>query len=265
MASASLVRPAADAIGTRTSPRTARERSSLVDDLEDSSRWPAAAASLLAELGYRLLAADPASGGTSHLLVALRAQPTRRHFDPEAVSYFAPTGRIAALATLDRAAATRSSCQASAALWGHVHVIDRVPVENRFITFGGEVRVAQVDRELTIVDLRSPAPIVRWGGHSQATDELAEAVGAFFGRLIVPVNYMAGAAEKVDAARPEILYRAFLIDVLAREAQALRRGAPATRLHAWLLAAWHRMERDAAACSAARTLLLELGFGSPTA
>jgi hypothetical protein len=246
-------------------PRTAHERLALLDDLEHPLRWPAAAACLLAELGYRLVEPGPATGDDSHLLVALREEPTRRHFDPESIAYYAPSGRVAALATLDRARATMRDGRATQALWGHVHVIDRIPVENRFLTFGGELRMAQADAGLTVVDLWSPAPIVRWGGHSQPTDPLAQAIGAFFGRLMVPIDFVAGAAEKVDALLPEVLYRAFLIDVLAREAQGFRHGAPSTALHAWLLAAWRRAAVDQTACAAATSLLVELGIGSPHA
>jgi len=235
-----------------------------IEALEDAGRWPAAAASLLENLGYRLVDPEPGAGDANHLLVALREAPTLRHFDPEVVAYYAPTGRVAALSTLDRPTATRRGCRDCTALWGHVHVLDRIPVENRFLTFGGTLRIAEIDPTLMVVDLRSPAPIVRWGGHSQATDALAEAIGAFFGRLIVPVDFVAGAAENVDALPPEVLFRAFLIDVLAREARAARRGAPATTLHEWLAGAWRGAAKDRSACAAARTFLSEIGLEGST-
>jgi hypothetical protein len=247
-------------------PQSAGERRALVDCLEDPDRWPVAAASLLAELGYRLIEPEAGAGDDSHLLVALRAEPTLRHFDPESIAYYAPSGRIAALVTLTRATSLGRHPPERQALWGHVHVTDRIPVENRFMTFGGDLRVAVVNPDLTVVDLWSPAPLVRWGGHSQATDELAEAIGAFFGRLIVPVDFVAGAAERLDATLPEVLYRAFLIDALARHAGAVRRGAPRTRLDAWIAAAWNRARTDGPMCHAAETLLVELGLrDGPTA
>jgi hypothetical protein len=258
----SLDRFLAARAATTRAPRSGPERRALVADLEDPDRWPDAAAALLAELGYRLLEPEPGAGDDSHLIVALREEPTRRHFDPESIDYYAPSDRVAALTTLDRAAAASSSFRERRALWGHVHVVDRVPVENRFLTFGGDLRLARVGPALTVVDLWSPAPIVRWGGHSQSTDRLAEAIGAFFGRLIVKVDYMPGAAERIDDLLPEVLYRAVLIDVLDREAQAVRRGAPETSLHAWLARAWHRAVADRQACTAAKSLLLELGLGS---
>jgi hypothetical protein len=254
-----------DAAGTSRAPQSAAERRRLIEALQDPRGWPDAAAALLAELGYRLVDPEPGPGDDNHLLIALRDQPTRLHFDPETVGYYAPTGRVAALTTLDRASATRRSWRDCRALWGHVHVIDRIPVENRFLTFGGDIRMAQVDPTLTVVDLWSPAPIVRWGGHSQRTDTLAEAIGAFFGRLIVPVDFVPGAAERIDGLLPEVLYRAFLIDVLAREGRAIRRGAAPTPLHDWLLAAWGQAKGDVQACAAAKSLLVDLGLGSPTA
>lgn len=250
--------------GTRSSPRSGPERRALIGDLEDPGHWPDAAAALLADLGYRLVEPEPGAGNDSHLIVAFREEPTLRHFDPESIAYYAPTGRVAALATIDRATATRSSYRPRRALWGHVHVIDRVPVENRFLTFGGDLRIARIDADLTVVDLWSPAPIVRWGGHSQSTDRLAEAIGAFFGRLIIPVNYVPGAAETLDDLLPEVLYRAFLVDAITRGDEARRRGAPETSLHAWLAQAWRRAGDDRNACAAAGSLLRDLGLGSPT-
>ncbi|HJW22361.1 MAG TPA: hypothetical protein VJ506_08030, partial [Candidatus Limnocylindrales bacterium] len=95
-------------------------------------------------------------------------------------------------------------------LWGHVHVVDRLGVENRFLTFGGELRIAEAGASTTLLDLRSTAPIVRWGGHSQETDPLALEVGAFFGRLIVPIDYADGAERRMSDAEPEVIYAAFL-------------------------------------------------------
>jgi hypothetical protein len=239
-------------------PRTATERDALLRALEDSSRWPAAAASLLAELGFRLVAPED-HGAAWHLLIALRARPTLRHFDPESLAYYAPTAGGAELVTLTRPeGGTGGPTDDRVALWGHVHVLDRIPVENRFLTFGGRIRVAAVNAELTVIDLASPAPIVRWGGHSQGTDELTQAIGAFFGRLIVPIDFVPGAAERIDAVPAEVLYRAFLADGLRRSAAAERRGTERGGLGAWIASAWMRARQDTAACDAAQRLLREL-------
>lgn len=240
-------------------PRSATERDALLRALEDPARWPAAAASLLAELGFRLVPPEDRSREAWHLLIALRDRPSLRHFDPEALSYYAPTIGGAELVTLTRAALRDAGAKADRlALWGHVHVVDRIPVENRFLTFGGKVRVAAVNPDLTVIDLVSPAPIVRWGGHSQGTDELTQAIGAFFGRLIVPIDFVPGAAERIDAVSAEVLYRAFLADGLRRSAAAERRGTDRGGLGAWIASAWVRAREDTGACDAAQRLLREL-------
>jgi hypothetical protein len=244
----------------RHAPQSAVERRLLLEALDDAGCWPDAAASLLADLGYRLVEPEPGAGDDSHLLVALRAAPTLRHFDPESIAYYAPTGRVASLVSLTRGQLLAARSPDRHVLWGHVHVADRIPVEKRFLTFGGDLRIASPERDLTVLDLWSPAPIVRWGGHSEPTEDLAEAIGAFFGRLIVPVDFQAGAAERIDATLAEVLYRAFLIDHLDRQGRASQRHAPETDLDAWIRTAWHRAREDRQASWAAEGLLEGLGL-----
>lgn len=234
----------------------------MLAELTDPAGWPRAAAALLADLGFRLVQPEALPGGDSHLLIALRRQPTFRHFDPESVTYYARTPRGTEPTTMDRRSlAAGSGRLMSPALWGHVHVLDRLPVENRFLMFGGELRAEALDPGLTVVDLCSPAPIVRWGGHSQGTDALAEAIGAFFGRLIVPVDFDPGAEERVDGTPPAVLYRAFLADMVARRARAARRGAVSSDLDGWLARAWRRARSDLPATEAALELLADLKLG----
>jgi hypothetical protein len=177
------------------------------------------------------------------------------------VAYYGPTRDGTGVLSIDRhtplAEGTSMELQA---LWGHVHVVDRIPVENRYLTFGGRLRVAAIDPGLRVVALTSPAPIVRWGGHSQETDELATAIGAFFGRLIVPIDFVRGAQARIDALAPGILYRAFLADGLRRASVAERRGMARSGLGEWLAAAWLRARTDAAACDAAQRLLRDLAL-----
>lgn len=244
----------------RRPPRTAAEHRSLSDDLSDPHRWPDAAAALLANLGFRLVAPSIA-GDDAHLLVALRAHPERTHFDPEAVTYFAPDRRGGArLAHLDRHDPIDGVHRPRTALWGHLHVIDRVPVENRFLTFGGDLRTAAIDDTLTVVDLWSPAPIARWSGHSQGTDELAPAIGAFFGRLMVPVDFVPGAEERLDGTLPEVLYRAFLEDAARRRPTAPPRDADHAAPDRWLGAAQAAARQDPVLWAAAGRLLADLGI-----
>lgn len=234
----------------------------LVRDLDDPGRWVEAADALTAELGFRLIEPDPTGhrgpAAEGHLLVALRDRPTLRHFDPEEISFYAPGGTGGALATVRRLPA--GAVQRRPVLWGHVHVVDRVPVENRFLTFGGELSLAGVDDRLTLAHVRSPAPIVRWGGHSQGTDALTLAMGAFFGRLIVPVDFQPGGAARIDAAPPQVLFAAFLCDAVARAASMSRMLGDPPDLDRWLAAAWARARADPAIREAAEDLLADVAL-----
>jgi hypothetical protein len=245
-------------VAAMRSPRTADERRALVELLDDAATWPGAAAALLANLGFRLIS-DPTPGSDSHLLVAIRERPTLAHFDPEDVAYFTMTGSRGVLVSLNRRAIDEPGETFEAdALWGHVHVIDRVPVENRFLTFGGTLRGAAIDAELAVLDLRSTAPIVRWGGHSQGVDPLTDAIGAFFGRLIVPIDFEPGAEARIDRLSPDALYCAFLRDWLTRIELAERRGFEPTSLRRWVVRAWNRARQNVEACRAGEALLADL-------
>jgi hypothetical protein len=186
--------------------------------LASEAAWRDGAASLLADLGFTLINSDrPWAPEGSHLLVALRASPTLRHFDPEAVTYWTSAEPHARQVSIDRQSLARSPLgevgevgASRRVLWGHVHAVDRLAVENRFLTFGGELRIASAGPAMVVLDLRSPGPIVRWGGHSQDTDPLATEVGAFFGRMIPRVNFAVGAERRLIDADPVVIYAAFL-------------------------------------------------------
>ncbi|MEW5990203.1 MAG: hypothetical protein AB1736_02505 [Chloroflexota bacterium] len=194
-----------------------------MSDIDRTAGWAAATADALRDLGFTLLHSDrPAAPGGSQVLVALRDRPTLRHFDPEQITcWVAAAGRGRAVA-IDR----QTPAGERVILWGHVHVVDRLGIENRFLTFGGLLRVADVDPGTRVVQHVSPGPIVRWGGHSQGFDALAGEIGAFFGRLIVPVDYLEGAESRLAAEPPEHLYAAFLRDATARRREATRRLDP---------------------------------------
>jgi hypothetical protein len=233
----------------------------LAARLDDPAGWPDAAAELVAELGFRLLGDGSGDGGNGssqagHLIVAMRDRPTLRHFDPEAITYYGPEADGAAPITIRPL--RPGARDHEVVLWGHVHVIDRLPVENRFLTFGGDLRVAGLPDGLTVAVIRSPAPIVRWGGHSQGTDSLAGAIGAFFGRLIVPVDFVPGAASRIDAVAPHVLFTAFLCDAAERVHARDRRGLEGPELDRWLAAAWSRAREDEPARAAAEALLADL-------
>lgn len=244
------------AVATPEQPAVSPHTPRLVALLDDPVEWPKAAALLVAELGFRLIGDGSGPSHEGHLLIGLREAPTLRHFDPERISFYEPDDGGAALATVDRLPAGERSDRV--VQWGHVHVVDRIPEENRFLTFGGELRLAGLGDGLTIAYLRSPAPIVRWGGHSQGTDSLAGEIGAFFGRLIVPVDFTPGAAARIGAVPPVVLFTAFLRDAVERRRAPARRGVEATELDRWLAAAWARARDDRPVRAAAEGLLAEL-------
>ena len=140
------------------------------------------------------------------LLVALRDRPTLEHFDPELVTFWevgtAGAGRDAGPAEPHPEARPWS--------WGPIRVTDRIPVSNQFLGFGGTLLVDAHDATATYTAFTSRAPIVRWAGHSQGVDSLVDEIGAFFARLMVPVDYQPGAEARIAAADPEALYALFL-------------------------------------------------------
>jgi len=227
--------------------------------LTTAGSWVPAAAEAVATLGFTLLDSDhPSSPGGSRLVVALRARPTLRHFDPELITcWIAAAGRGRPL-TIDR----DSDPGEQAIAWGHVHVVDRLGVENRFLTFGGTLRIADVDVGLRVVEHASPGPVVRWGGHSQGSDALAGEIGAFFGRLIVPVDYLPGAEARLAAEPAVNLYAAFLRDRSAHRARAARRGMESetdVAFGSWLRSELTRLQAgDPGAWQAGDALLRDL-------
>jgi hypothetical protein len=211
--------------------------------LADPAAWASAAADLLADLGFTLINSHhPAAPGGSHLLVALRDAPTLRHFDPESLLVYTPAGADPGdLLIFDRA--TLHGPARRRVLWGHVHVVDRLRVENRFLSFGGELRSAVVDSGLTVVDVSSPGPIVRWGGHSQGSDPLAAEIGAYFGRLILAVDYQPGVEARLADLPPVTMYAAFLTDADRRLQRIARRTSLEPELRHWIEAEVTRLRR----------------------
>ncbi len=204
----------------------------------------AAPIDLVRSLGFTLVDGDrPGLSGQSRLVVALRDRPTLRHFDPEVIrSWVAVDGRGRSL-EIDR----RNRAGSRPFLWGHLHVMDRLGIENRFLSFGGRVEIEDPDPSERLVTFCSPGPIVRWGGHSQGSDDLAGEIGAFFGRLIIPVEDRPGAEARLAGEPPEHLYAAFLVDARCR-----RRSAAGARprsddgpgfdgLDRWMAGEWMRI------------------------
>lgn len=193
--------------------------------------WMADAAAELARLGFELRDGGlPGSTPGPRLLLALRDAPTLEHFDPELVTHWEMHLGRGRLVEVNRSAPLPIARPFS---WGRLQVADRVPVTNQFLTFGGTLLADAADPHVTYVAFSSRAPIVRWAGHSQGVDPLADEIGAFFARAMVPIDYQPEAETRIGQADPEALYAAFLHDVGARfrPGSALRETYPDLALH----------------------------------
>jgi hypothetical protein len=166
----------------------------------------------LAGWGFQAHADLPDGPGPAFLLVALRAAPTLRHYDPDAVEYWATENGHGVRHVLSRATPMPLTEPFS---WGSIRLVDRLGVTNDYVTFGGRLDAAQVD-DAVIVAFASPAPILRRGGHSQGWDRGADAVGAFFGRLMVQVDFTPGFETQLADAPPLTRYAAFVRDSRTR-------------------------------------------------
>lgn len=226
--------------------------------LDDARAWTSEAKSLLAELGFTLINGDdPSAPGGANLLLALRAAPTERHFDPEEVSYWRFDGGVGRVAALERGTAVVAEQRFS---WGRIRIVDRLHVENDFIGFGGTLRVADVDAQTRLVQFHAPAPIFRWAGHSQGLDWLTDEVGAFFARLMIPIDYE-GAERLVGEVGPAALYAAFVQDAWRRFAATRREEEAEPELARWARREGRRLEAvDPDAVRAGRELRTKLGL-----
>jgi len=190
-------------------------------DLEWGSDWLVSAASDLAHLGFELR--DGSRPGTipgPRLLVAFRPAPTLEHFDPEEATFWVCDGAHCHRKTVS---ARKPGPSKRSFAWGRIEVADRIPVANEFLSFGGTLLTGSRSDDTLFAAFTSRAPIVRCAGHSQGIDPLADEMGAFFGRLMVPVDYQEGAEARIAGTEPEALYAAFL-------ARTARRLTPTSRL-----------------------------------
>ena len=180
----------------------------------------------LASWGFRAHADLPDGPGPAYLLVALRAVPTLRHYDPEAIEYWVTDGGRGVRSVLSWATPMPRTEMFS---WGSIRLVDRLRVTNDYLTFGGRMDAAQVE-DAVIATFASPAPILRRGGHSQGWDEGADAVGAFFARLMVEVDYTPGFESRLAEASPLARYAAFVRDTRTRWTPPGGSGPPDEKL-----------------------------------
>jgi hypothetical protein len=104
---------------------------------------------------------------------------------------------------------------------------------------------------------------LRLGGHSQDVDQAALELGAFFGRIMVPIDFEPGVEEAISAATPLERYAAFVAFESARYARhgALREDQPAIA-SAMVLEARRLAAEDPASWEAGTKLLDRMGFAA---
>ncbi|CAN5588848.1 hypothetical protein BH20CHL7_BH20CHL7_11910 [soil metagenome] len=171
-----------------------------------------AAAPLLADWGFLADPDLPDRPGPAYLLVALRDQPTLRHYDPEVVDYWVSDAGRGVRRSLTRA--TRMPIEMPFS-WGLIRIVDRLGVSNEYVSFGGQLRAAAVDG-MTIAVFRSEVPLLRRGGHSQGWDYGADTLAAYFGRVLLAVDVELGYEARAAAADPPTRYAAFIDDLVVR-------------------------------------------------
>lgn len=166
-----------------------------------------AARSRLMDLGFWVDSPFPYRAGDSRLFVAMRDLPTFRHFDPELVSYWRTNDGRGRPSALSRDTPVPFSDEFS---WGRITLIDRLGVRNEFVALGGTLNAAETAVNTTTAVFHTPGPILRVGGHSQSADVMASDLGAFFGRIMVPIDFQPGIEQSVSAASPMERYAAFV-------------------------------------------------------
>ncbi len=174
---------------------------------------PKRASALLADWGFLADPDLPDHPGPAYLLVAIRAKPTLRHYDPELAEYWitGPKGH-GVRETITFASRMPRQIEFS---WGMISVVDRKGVANRYLTFGGTLQAERVDGEVICV-FESPAPLLRRGGHSQGWDTGAHSVGGFFGRFRAAAGYEHDFETLAAEKDPVTRYAAFVNEFVVR-------------------------------------------------
>ncbi len=209
----------------------------------DDGRWLEQVGRILTTLGFALIESDHTRGDeASHVVVALRTQPTLQHFDPETIDYWITEGARGRAAKMDRETRLPLVNDFS---WGRISLTDRLGVKNEFLSFGGTMRAQMTADSTVLIDFNSNAPIMRWAGHSQSSDPLAAEVGSFFARLKVPIDFVPGTEAMVAKAAPRTLYCAFIQYVRERLARAHTLSEANRLLADWTARETKRLEAGA--------------------
>jgi hypothetical protein len=163
---------------------------------------------LVRDLGFQLRWDIPTGRHGALLAIAIRDEPTERHFDPELIRYWRtdPTGR----GRIAEVTIATPMPRVQDFAWGPIEIQDRFGIANAFVSFGGSLEAWSPDPRTTIAAFRSPGPILRRGGHSQAYDRFAAELLAFFARMMVPIDFTPGAERAISMTAPIVRYAAFL-------------------------------------------------------
>jgi hypothetical protein len=202
---------------------------------------PPLASDLLAEWGFLADPHLPDGPGPAYLLVAIRAQPTLRHYDPELVEYWITDEKEHGVnETITYASRLPREVAFS---WGPISVVDRLGVANRYLTFGGTLHAERIGGEVICV-FESPAPLLRRGGHSQGWDTGAHSVAGFFGRLRAAAGEQHEFERRAAHSDPLTRYAAFVNEFVSRyrSSEYLRDHYP--KLWTLMLGEEHRLRRD---------------------
>ena len=227
----------------------------LPPDLDPTTAQP-----FLANLGFLANSDLPDRAGPAYLLIAIRPKPTLHHYDPERIEYWVTHGGRGESRKLSRDSHLPVR---SAFSWGRIRLVDRLKVSNEYLAFGGELAAGLVDDSVVAV-FTSSAPILRRGGHSQGWDHGAELASAFFGRVLLAVDFVPGFEARLGAATPVTRFAAFVADTVHRyrSSPALRDDHP--ELWAVLEAEGRRLRIDnRAEWADGLELLAALSFESP--
>lgn len=215
----------------------------------------------MAHLGFLLETPTTERPGAARLIVAFRDRPTLEHFDPELVTYWR-TGEDRRGHATDLTLESRTPVRAEFS-WGRITVVDRLGVENVFATLGGDLRMDRVRAGLAVAAFGSPGPILRLGGHSQDVDRVALELGAFFGRIMVPIDFEPGVEQAISAATPLERYAAFVAFEEGRYGAhaPLREEQPATG-SAFATEAHRLADEEPASWEAGNRLLVRMKLAS---
>lgn len=232
-------------------------RADRSEPASDQSRLtPRCAEPLIRHLGFLAHGDLPDRPGPAYLIVAIRPTPTRSHYDPEQVQYWAAWEGRGSRRRLSWD--TRVPLESSFS-WGMIRIVDRFDVTNEYLTFGGRLAVDRVG-EVLISVFTSSAPILRRGGHSQVWDPGADTLGAFYSRFLLAVDYVRGFEAEAAAADPDALYAMFLAEVMGRYRSRAALRAEHVDVAAMFGAEERRLRRGSPTAWAAGERLLEMAM-----